>query len=122
MEIVVESSSITEIPSVLPFFCNVVPCCEILDKMKRRQKNGIEIKIHWTPGHANVNGNEIADRLAKEAAKEAQQNQLDSHNTITKHFISIPFFCILFILSKISSVILLLFSIFQCRVSIPIAV
>jgi hypothetical protein len=27
MEIVVESSSITEIPSVLPFFCNMVPCC-----------------------------------------------------------------------------------------------
>jgi hypothetical protein len=32
----------------------------------------------------NVNGNEIADRLAKEAAKEAEQNQSDSHNTITK--------------------------------------
>jgi hypothetical protein len=57
---------------------------EILDKMKRIQKNGIEIKIYWTPGHANVNGNETADRLAKEAAKEAEQNQLDSHNTITK--------------------------------------
>jgi hypothetical protein len=27
MEIVVESSSITEIPSVLPFFRNMVPCC-----------------------------------------------------------------------------------------------
>jgi hypothetical protein len=57
---------------------------EILDKMKRIQKNGIEIKIHWTPGHANVNGNEIADRLAKEAAKEAEQNQSDTHNTRTK--------------------------------------
>jgi hypothetical protein len=57
---------------------------EILDKMKRIQKNGIEIKIHWTPGHANVNGNEIADRLSKEAAKEAEQNQSDTHNTITK--------------------------------------
>ena len=49
--------------------------------MKRIQKNGIKIKIHWTPGHAKVNGNEIADRLAKEAAKEAEQNQSDSHNT-----------------------------------------
>ena len=42
------------------------------------------MKMHWTPGHANVNGNEIADRLAKEAAKEAEQNQSDTHNTITK--------------------------------------
>jgi ribonuclease HI len=49
---------------------------KFFDKMKRIQKNGIEIKIHWTPGHANVNGNEIADRFAKEAAKEAEQNQL----------------------------------------------
>jgi ribonuclease HI len=46
--------------------------------MKRIQKNGIELKIHWTPGHANVNGNEIADRLAKEAAKEAGQNQSET--------------------------------------------
>jgi hypothetical protein len=52
--------------------------------MKRIQKNAIEIKIHWISGHENVNGNEIADRLAKEAAKEAEQNQSDSHNTITK--------------------------------------
>ena len=27
---------------------------EILDKMKRIQKDGIKIKIHWTPGHANA--------------------------------------------------------------------
>jgi ribonuclease HI len=47
--------------------------------MKRIQKNGIEIKIHWTPGHANVNGNEIADRLAKEAAKEAEHFLLLLH-------------------------------------------
>ena len=52
--------------------------------MKRIQTDGIEIKIHWTPGHVNVNRNEIADRLAKEAAKEAEQNQSDIHNTITK--------------------------------------
>jgi ribonuclease HI len=40
-----------------------------------------KFKIHWTPGHANVNGNEIADKLAKEAAKEAGQNQSE---TLTK--------------------------------------
>ena len=47
--------------------------------LARWAKNGIEIKIHWTPGHANVNGNEIADRLAKEAVKEAEQNQSDNN-------------------------------------------
>jgi ribonuclease HI len=51
---------------------------KILDKLKRIQKNGIEIKIHMTPGHANANGHEIADRLAKEAAKEAEQNQSET--------------------------------------------
>jgi tRNA1(Val) A37 N6-methylase TrmN6 len=40
----------------------------------------------------NVNGNEIADRLAKEAAKEAEQNQLDSHNTITKQDVKKAFY------------------------------
>ena len=52
--------------------------------MARWAKNGIEIKIHRTPGHANVNGNEIDDRLAKEAVKEAEQTQSDSHNNINK--------------------------------------
>ena len=29
--------------------------------------------MFWTPGHADVQGNEVADRLAKDAAKEAQE-------------------------------------------------
>ena len=28
------------------------------------------LKIHWIPGHKDFEGNERADRLAKEAAKE----------------------------------------------------
>jgi ribonuclease HI len=44
------------------------------------------MKMHWTPGHANVNGNEIADRLAKEAAKEAEQNQSYSRKVIARWF------------------------------------
>jgi ribonuclease HI len=51
---------------------------KILDKLKRIQKNGIEIKIHMSPGHANADGHEIADRLAKEAAKEAEQNHSET--------------------------------------------
>ena len=71
--------------------CNVVntrslhhrsPYC--LCWLYKKGSSNYKLKIHWTPGHANVNGNEIADRLAKEAAKEAEQNQSDSHNTITK--------------------------------------
>ena len=36
-------------------------------------KDGINLKIQWSPGHENVSGNEIAGRLAKEAAKEAEE-------------------------------------------------
>jgi len=57
----------------------------IMNKMKMLQNEGIEINIHWTPGHADINGNEIADCLAKEAAKEADQlPTTDAHITITK--------------------------------------
>ena len=31
-----------------------------------------KIDINWTPGHAEITGNEIADKLAKEAAVEAE--------------------------------------------------
>ena len=34
---------------------------------------GIEVEISWTPGHANIRGNEEADRMAKEAAEEAKE-------------------------------------------------
>jgi hypothetical protein len=34
---------------------------------KKMQRDGIDIKIHWTPGHVDINGNETTDRLAKEA-------------------------------------------------------
>ena len=57
----------------------------IMNKMKMLQNEGIEINIHWTPGHADINDNEIADCLAKEAAKEADQlPTTDAHITITK--------------------------------------
>ena len=36
-------------------------------------KGMVEVKIQWSPGHANIRGNEMADRLAKEAAKEAEE-------------------------------------------------
>ena len=37
------------------------------------EESGVRVKIQRSPGHANIQGNEIADRLAKEAAKEAEE-------------------------------------------------
>ena len=42
---------------------------QIMDILKRQN---VEIDINWTPGHAEITGNEIADKLAKEAAFDAE--------------------------------------------------
>jgi ribonuclease HI len=41
--------------------------------METLQQFGMRIELEWTPGHVEVQGNEIADRLPNEAAKEAQE-------------------------------------------------
>ena len=45
------------------------------------------MSVQWTPGHADIEGNEIADKMAKEAAKEAETLN-PSFNIITKTYIS----------------------------------
>ncbi|CAC5403648.1 unnamed protein product [Mytilus coruscus] len=58
---------------------------EIISLIKSIQKHhGIKINFEWTPGHADVRGNEIADKLAKEAAKEANEIEKEAHITVTK--------------------------------------
>ena len=46
---------------------------EIKQKIKKLEQNNIKVHILWTPGHANIKGNEEADRLAKEASHEAAE-------------------------------------------------
>ena len=46
--------------------------------MRHLQQQGIDIQIAWSPGHAAIVGNEIADRLAKEAAQEAEDMDDDN--------------------------------------------
>jgi hypothetical protein len=52
--------------------------------METLQQSGMRIELEWTPGHAEVQGNEIADCLAKEAAKEAQEQDTAVHTMVTK--------------------------------------
>jgi ribonuclease HI len=53
---------------------------KIKAKMETLHQSGMRMELEWTPGHAEVQGNEIADRLAKEAAKEAQEQDTTVHN------------------------------------------
>ena len=45
---------------------------DTLKQLEQVKRKGIDIEIKWTPGHAEIRGNEEADRLAKEASKEAE--------------------------------------------------
>ena len=51
---------------------------EIRQKISRLEQKNIKVDISWTPGHANIKGNEKADRLAKEASLEAAAMKSDT--------------------------------------------
>ena len=55
---------------------------DIKDLILSAEKKDLSIIINWTPGHTDVEGNEVADRLAKEAAQEAKELSEES-NIIT---------------------------------------
>ena len=52
-----------------------------LKASKYFKNKDIDVQIEWTPGHANIPGNKIADTLAKEAAKEVEY--MTEHDTVT---------------------------------------
>jgi ribonuclease HI len=45
---------------------------EIKSQINYLKEQGVVVSFNWTPGHASIKGNEIADQFAKEAAKEAE--------------------------------------------------
>ena len=41
--------------------------------MRRLEEVNVKVELYWSPGHADIKGNEHADKLAKEAALEAKE-------------------------------------------------
>ena len=56
---------------------------QIKKQIEELKQKGLRIAIDWTPGHADIAGNEIADRLAKEAAKKAEDMDENQDRVIT---------------------------------------
>jgi hypothetical protein len=51
---------------------------EIKSQINYLKEQGVVVSFNWTPGHASITGNDTADRLAKEAAKEAETLELST--------------------------------------------
>ena len=45
---------------------------DVISKLDLIKGKGIDVEIKWTPGHVEIKGNVEADKLAKEASKEAE--------------------------------------------------
>ena len=50
---------------------NIELTLEIKEDLAELQQAGKQIEVHWCPGHKNIEGNELADKTATEAAQEA---------------------------------------------------
>ena len=48
---------------------------EVNADLQKLKQSGIEVEISWTPGHSDIQGNEYADQMAKEAAHEAKEKR-----------------------------------------------
>ena len=51
---------------------------QIMSLLQQVQSTGFGVSIQWTPGHATIAGNGIADRLAKDAAHQAPEMPVDT--------------------------------------------
>jgi hypothetical protein len=55
---------------------------DIKENIGTLMRYGMRTTLSWIPGHANIAGTEIADKLAKEAAKESMSLN-EQYNVIT---------------------------------------
>ena len=62
---------------------NVELVLGIKQVLQEVQRKGLEVQVHWCPGHMNISGNELAAKLAKEAATEAIKMK-DDFSVLTK--------------------------------------
>ena len=57
---------------------------EVKSEISNLHDCDVEVELSWSPGHANIKGNEYADQLAKEeaqgAAQEAAQEAKDAED------------------------------------------
>ena len=52
---------------------NLKTAMDIQQSLIMLEENGVYVMLQWSPEHANIQGNEITDSLAKETAKEAKE-------------------------------------------------
>jgi len=83
------SDSLSVLPSIKEGICKSRPSLfnELSDLLNRLIPN--KVKFTWIPSHIDINGNERADRLAKEALEIEDVNsteylEIDEINTLSK--------------------------------------
>jgi hypothetical protein len=61
----------------------------IVERERILRHAGWKIEYHWVPGHSKVEGNEVADKAAKDAAQ-SLKNQGTTHLTRKERYTSLP--------------------------------
>lgn len=62
-------------------------CLEVKNNIHRIKSRGVEVEIHWVPGHQDIPENEKADQLAKEATEGTTRDPMTvvSRNYLRNH-------------------------------------
>ena len=66
-KVLVLSDSLSVLKGLQNFYCTDPRLTKILDGVDKINRKGREVRFLWVPSHVGIRGNEVADRLAKEA-------------------------------------------------------